>query len=782
MPKELKTSVIVDTSKAERSISNLINKINSINGAMSRVGRGSDQLTQKLNQSTRQTQQLQNATNGVSEAMSRANNATREHNRLLSVVVSKAKMLSATYLGIMGMKALVKTSDMITGAENKLNYINSSNLGDQGLDASGGYSKATLQQTQQQLDKMFTSSQKVRMGYSDMISNVSKSMVLAGKAFNNNMDNAIRFQEVMSEAYTIGGASEREKSQSMYQLVQALGSKKLQGEELRSVSEGAQLAYQAIEKFAQGVYNSDEALKDMAADGKITSDIVVAAILNAGDQMDAAFARSAMTFDQAWTMMKNSATKAFEGMAQEMNKVLNSKAVVNFILGFSKVLSVVGAIGTKIISVFGMIINAIADNWYWLKYVVYGVIAAIVAWLAVLAGRAIVTAVSMAASFLASLFPLYGIIIALGLVVGMMVWVAGGAQQLKDGIVEGIGIIVGVITVAISFVLNLIQLIVNAIAVTITIIVSAVVNAGIAVCNAIATVANVAASTGEIIKNVFSAAFSYAQQKGWEFANSIASAILRVANMINSILGVFGISVDTSGFEGLVSATAGKMQAAQTNVSTSLGNAKELLSSAFGSSEGKLNYINTKNATTKASTFLGTAFESGWKDSAYNAGANAVSNAGSAIGSGMSWITDKLSSITGGLSNKIGDLMTSNNGLSTDDVSSILGTNNPLSGSGGGGGGSGSGGAGGKSTSDKILDDTGDILDTLRLTESDLKSLYDLAELEWKKDFTTNRITINMTNNNSINGGDRDLEGLATKLTDSLYEELNTSAGGVLNI
>ena len=39
-------------------------------------------------------------------------------------------------------------------------------------------------------------------------------------------------------------------------------------------------------------------------------------------------------------------------------------------------------------------------------------------------------------------------------------------------------------------------------------------------------------------------------------------------------------------------------------------------------------------------------------------------------------------------------------------------------------------------------------------------------------------ITVNMTNNNTVNG-DSDLDGIVTKLTDMLYEELNTVAAGV---
>ena len=50
--------------------------------------------------------------------------------------------------------------------------------------------------------------------------------------------------------------------------------------------------------------------------------------------------------------------------------------------------------------------------------------------------------------------------------------------------------------------------------------------------------------------------------------------------------------------------------------------------------------------------------------------------------------------------------------------------------------------------------------------------------MEWKKEFTTATIKIDMTNNNTVNG-DSDLDGIVTKLSDKLYEELSIVADGV---
>jgi hypothetical protein len=77
-----------------------------------------------------------------------------------------------------------------------------------------------------------------------------------------------------------------------------------------------------------------------------------------------------------------------------------------------------------------------------------------------------------------------------------------------------------------------------------------------------------------------------------------------------------------------------------------------------------------------------------------------------------------------------------------------------------------------------IGSDTGSIADSMELAEEDLKFLRQIAEKEWKKEFTTANITVDMSNYNTING-ESDLDGIVTKLADKLYEEMNSLADGV---
>ena len=75
-------------------------------------------------------------------------------------------------------------------------------------------------------------------------------------------------------------------------------------------------------------------------------------------------------------------------------------------------------------------------------------------------------------------------------------------------------------------------------------------------------------------------------------------------------------------------------------------------------------------------------------------------------------------------------------------------------------------------------DNTGNIADAMELAAEDLEYLRKVAEMEWQKEFTTASITVNMNNNNNISG-DSDLDGIVTKLSSMLYEELGAVANGV---
>ena len=746
--KDLKTSIQIDSSKAQRQIDKLIGKINKITMAMGKGAKNEAQLSDEIDQAVNKTNRLKAATDGVARAARKAAQAFKPHGFVLDSLITKAKRLGATYLGVMGAKAILGTADTITSAQNKLNNVNATQLGAEGVTTKNGkevYSKATLNATKQQLDKIYNSANKVRDSYSGMISNVSKSMILAGDSFQNNIDNAIRFQEIMSEAYSVGGASAAEQASSMYQMIQALGSGVLQGDELKSVREGAQLAYEEIERFAQGVYNTNESLKEMASEGKITSDMVIAAILNAGDTIDAAFAKSAMTFAQAWQLIKNQAVHAFQPVGEALTNMLNSqvgRAVLNAII---VVINALGMAATAVINILNAVFTWIANNWNWFKYVAIAAIAIIAGYLtAVIALAILYYAYCGAVALVSGLQAAIGWMMAhaaLTLVIAIIVLAIIAVVKFADATADAVGFIVGIISAAVSTIwtifVTLVTFIVQSVLVPIT--------------TGFDTLANFCANV---------------------FQDPIATIIHMFEGMAQAVLGILQTIA-----KGIDKIFGSNLSSAVQGWSSKLSGKANALAKKYGNG----NYRKVSNATGKLNDLLHSVqgkvtFKT---IDAYNGGYKAGSSA-------VNWASEKLGGIGNAVSNKLNGIGKKLKGV-TSNFSALNPNFDPtglLNGGNGGPGSGGSGGSGGKGNSGKlsdIADDVADISDTLDLSESDLKYLRELAELEWKKEYTMPIINISMTNNNTVNN-DRDLEGIVTKLTDVLYDELNNVASGVYAI
>jgi len=104
----------------------------------------------------------------------------------------------------------------------------------------------------------------------------------------------IRLTEILGKSMKISGASAAEASSAMLQFGQALGSGKLQGDELRSLLESAPTLMRSL---ADGIGVPVSALRKMGEEGKLTSDVVVQALGKAADQIDRDFQKIPQTLE-----------------------------------------------------------------------------------------------------------------------------------------------------------------------------------------------------------------------------------------------------------------------------------------------------------------------------------------------------------------------------------------------------------------------------------------------------------------------------------------------------
>lgn len=707
--KTLTANVKLNTKSAEASLTKLANKINKVQKQINKTG-GSTKLTKAIDKAVTQTNKLTKATNKWATATAKVANTVKKVNSANQQAANSArkisagynssntaakrllvtvKSLAATYLGVMGARAVITASDTITSAENRLNNL------------PGGNSDLT----QTNMDKIYSAAQRSRSGYGDMLSNVSKSITLASESFKDNIDNAIKFQEIMSKAYTIGGASAAEQSSSMYQLIQALGSGVLQGDELRSVREGAPIAYKAIEEFAQGVLNTEESLKDLASQGKITSDMVVAAIMESEEQISKSFENTQMTFAQGWELIKNMALQAFRPVLQMLNDALNSSTGQAIVNGLGQAFVFIANLILWVSDLLGAFFNWFGKNWHWIQAIVYSIIVALLVYFTIMAAKAIWTGIVSFASFLMGLSPLYLWIIVIGLVIAALAWLTGSVE-------DAFGVIVGVIMTAVAFIWNIIVGVIDS---TIQYLWTAFVEPWIGII--------------EWVLNVFNGGFNSFGDAVKNLLGNIISWFLSLGQVVTKIIdAIFGTNW-TAGLESLKS-----------NVLQ------------WGKNENAITI--SREAPTLSSMTNGAVDRWAYTD-AYSSGYNWGS-------SGANWVGDKISSI--------GDYLTSYNNANTkvgasylpdiDSATNALSTDDFLSGL------------------DGIGSDVGDIKDSMDLSNDDLDFLRKIADMEWRNEFTTAEIKVDMTNNNTVTA-ERDLDGIVEYLSDVLRNEMTNVAYGV---
>lgn len=124
------------------------------------------------------------------------------------------------------------------------------------------------------------------------------------KSMNMTYREQLDFVRQLNMALQISGASAEGGAAAMYQLGQALATGTLRGEEFNSINENASRIMDAL-AASMGVPRG--ALRDLAAEGKITAEALVQAMSDANTSLEAEFAKIAPTIAGAFTVLNNQA-------------------------------------------------------------------------------------------------------------------------------------------------------------------------------------------------------------------------------------------------------------------------------------------------------------------------------------------------------------------------------------------------------------------------------------------------------------------------------------------
>ena len=626
---------------------------------------------------------------------------TQQANELTNTI----KRAVAAYISIQSVGKALNISDELVQTTSRLNMMNDG-----------------VQTTAELVNMVYAAAQDARGSFGQMADVVARFGNNAKDAFSSS-EEVVAFADLIQKQMTIAGASTQEAANAELQLSQALGSGVLRGDELNSIFEQAPNLIQNIADYLDVPIGK---IREMAADGELSADVVKAAIFSAADDINSKFNEMPMTWGQIWQSMQNTALIAFQPVLQRLNDLANSEAFQTFIQGAIEAMATLANILLNVFEVAASVGAFIGDNWSIIAPIIYGVIAALGAYLAIMGIVNAITAISAAidatkaaADALAAgqtflwtvqqyglnaalaACPITWIIVLIIALIAIIFAVCNAIAKMTGIANSGFGVITGGVNVVIQFFKNL----------------------GLTVANIALGIGNAIAALASNMMTAFHNAICNVQS--W-FYNLLSTALSVIEGICAALNKLPFVEFDYSGISSAADDYAAK-------ASEAAGNKEDYQSISDAFNEGFTTFD---------------AFQDGWASDAFNAGA--------AWGDG---IADKVSNFS--LSDVFGQTDIPNVGNYTS------GFNDAIANSGVG------------DSIGNIDDNTGKIKDSLDVTEEDLKYLRDIAEQEAINRFTTAEINVDMSGmQNTVNSGD-DIDGFMTKLTDSVNEAVDNMTEGV---
>lgn len=234
--------------------------------------------------------------------------------------MGKLKALMAAGLGVQGFNQIVQMADKMNTLNAQVKLV----------------SKSTQEFTTAQR-KLFEISQNTR-GSLEATTTLYVRSSRALKDLGYSQQRVLNFTETLNKAMAVGGVGAQEQASALFQLSQALGSGRLQGDEFRTIAEAAPII---LDTIAEYMGKSRAEIKALGSEGKITSEIIFKAMETASGKIAKEFEGMPLTFGQAMQQMENSTMKFVDEFAKTTGAFSGAAEMVSFLAKNFDTLSVV---------------------------------------------------------------------------------------------------------------------------------------------------------------------------------------------------------------------------------------------------------------------------------------------------------------------------------------------------------------------------------------------------------------------------------------------------------
>lgn len=387
-------------SKQSTSVNASIAALNSYESALNRIltaqkqiSKSSFEINEALMVQSKSTSDLTKKKEELKNSIDRASSSGHLFNNTLRSMASAA----AAYISLNFAKEAIQTADGWVMAQNKL-----------------ALALGTMKAAKSVQEDLYQSAQALRSPLESMTQLYNR-MTVPMMALGKSGKETMQVVEGVAAALKLSGATGAEASSVMLQFSQSMNSGRLNGGEFNAVAEGAPIILRAIEKelkaVGKGAELSSSGLKKMAADGKLTMDIVAPAVAKMGQVWKEQLESMPLTVDSALERIKNAWTREL-GKLNENTK---------FTEGLSKAVSSIEQMLPSLAQAFGSAMSFIANHFEGIKTLLTSLLAmGVASWF----GGILASLTPMIAAFSSATGVVAGFGAALG-VIGFNPWIAG---------------------------------------------------------------------------------------------------------------------------------------------------------------------------------------------------------------------------------------------------------------------------------------------------------------------------------------------------------------------
>ncbi|MBP1737539.1 MAG: phage tail tape measure protein [Oscillospiraceae bacterium] len=271
-----------------------------------------------------------------------------------------------------GLQAFTELSEELSQAGRKLDVINDG-----------------LQTAAQLQNQVYTASQNAGSSFSDMADAVYDLQTAGGGLFSSTGE-TVEFAQLMEQALAVGGADDETKDSAMETLTGVMSSGTLSGDDAASFAQNAPVVAQSVEDYLPGT----QSFTQLAEQGLVTAQVIKDALSASGDEIEAKFNSMPMTFSDAFSQIKNDAELKFAEIMTNVNAFLNSVNGEQLIEGIKSAIGTLGAVIGGVLTAVMTVGSFIVNNWGIIAPIVWGIVAAVIAYNAAMLMNNTIKAVS----------------------------------------------------------------------------------------------------------------------------------------------------------------------------------------------------------------------------------------------------------------------------------------------------------------------------------------------------------------------------------------------------